>query len=173
MRRIPRASQRRSKTVNHAQPGVGQRQASEQARQRHVLARLAVHAVAIDTAKRSGGERDPLDAKGIRQWIGACAHVRLDQLRQSTRSRVGCYRGRQRVSQLGIDQSDSRQHHGAPQARLRKQRFAAFVGLLPKDGSAHLLQTMTQTGRLDNQNASLLWILGQIEKRHFQGNLHL
>ena len=82
MRRIPRSSQRRSKTVNHAQPGVGQRQASEQARQRHVAARLTVRTVAIDAGQRPGGAPDPLDAKRIRQWIRACANVRLDQLRQ-------------------------------------------------------------------------------------------
>jgi hypothetical protein len=42
MRRIPQASQRRGQTMHYAQPGVGQRQAAEQARQRHLAVRIAL-----------------------------------------------------------------------------------------------------------------------------------
>ena len=116
VRRLPPASERRREAMHHAQSGVGQRQAAEQAGQRHVAARLPIRAVVVRAAQRTGNAPDALDANCIHQWIGARAHIRLDELRQGVKAGECGDRRRQPVGQLGIDQRDPRQHQRAAQA---------------------------------------------------------
>ena len=64
---------RRGEAVDHAQAGVGQRQSTQQARQRHVLARRDVAPAVISPAQRAADTAQALQAEAVGQGIGADA----------------------------------------------------------------------------------------------------
>ena len=104
--------------MRRAQPGVRQRQTTEEAGQAHILARSSV----ITGSKARRNERAtramPFTAKSAGQRIGAHGNERLDQLRQRIQAGAGGDGGRQAVGELGIDQGNARQQERAAQAHL-------------------------------------------------------
>ena len=64
------------------EPGVGEGQAAEQARDRHVFARGDVAAVVVCPAQRTRGAAKAFEAKRVSHWIRARANVGFDQLRE-------------------------------------------------------------------------------------------
>ena len=118
VRSLPWSSERRREAMHNAKSGIRQSQAAEQARQRHVASRLAILAVVVRSAQRTGNAPNSVNANCIHHWIGARADVGFDELRQRVKTGAGSDRRRQPVRQLRIDQRDSRQHQRTSQTRF-------------------------------------------------------
>src|SRR5947207_6741397 len=103
MRRGEHSTNRSRKAMNGSESGIGQREAAQQSRASHVLARRAVAAVLKGAPKRTRDAWQALATERIRERIGAQAHERLDQLGERVKTGAGGKVGWEIVCEFGID----------------------------------------------------------------------
>src|SRR5580700_8103651 len=73
MRRLPTSAERRSEAMHHAESGICQSEAAEEAGQRHIASRTLISAIMVGAAQRAGCTFHPFDANPVHQRIGARA----------------------------------------------------------------------------------------------------
>ncbi len=109
---------RRREPVDGPQPGVGEAQAAEEARQRQVLPPGGVEALQAGGAQRAGRSPHPLGRQRIRDRVGPDREVRLDELGESVETAGREHRARRAGDEVRVHHGQPGEEVQAPEARL-------------------------------------------------------
>ena len=115
---VEEAAHRRREAVHGAQPGVGQGQAAEEARDGEVDAD-GLRRVALEgPAQGAGRAGEALAAEAVDEGVGADGDERLDELGERVEAARGHDVRREADQEVGVDDRGAGQHQRAAQARL-------------------------------------------------------
>src|SRR5689334_6896554 len=104
------------KAVHRPQASVGQRQAAEQTRERHVLPGGWGRAFMKSCPEGARDSSDAFATKGFGHWVRARRYEWLDQLGQRVKAGAGSDGGRKIIREFWVDQGNPCQQVRAAQA---------------------------------------------------------